>query len=598
VPWQREIMDLVNDPLVREIWVIKSAQVGWTEILLNVIGYYVDCDPSPLLCVQPTLELAETFSKDRVAPMVRDTPAITEKIADPKSRDSGNTLLHKKFAGGHLTIAGANSPSGLRARPIRILLCDEIDGYPASAGAEGDPFMLARKRTTTFWNRKILAGSTPTIKGQSRVETGYDSSDQRHFEFACYHCATFQRLVWSQVKWTELGAPAEDACYQCVHCGEYMNEAERQIILQREYRVVALKPFAGIAGLHINELMSPFVTLGEMAVSFLDAKKLPETFQVWINTSLGETWEDSANIAPEGLAKRRETYGIESIPAGVIMLTIGVDTQDDRLEWLLVGHGAGEENWVVKPGVLRGDPGVGPDRGVWQELTGIRHRQYYTEDGRLLRVQATGIDSGGHFATQVYNYAHRYRFEHVYALKGQGGQGRLIWPRKPGKTKLSKADVYSIGVDAAKDLLYGRLARISAPSAGEPKAGFIHLPADVDEEWLEQLTSETKVYHKAAGRRVAVWRPKRIGIRTEGQDTWIYAYAVMLGRTVGRGVSIDQLAAALAARAQPKLPTPAAGTSQEAPTSDTIQPPDPPPKRPPPKKRPRFRVSRSSYLKR
>src|SRR5882672_4269896 len=238
-PYQRGLMDAVADPAIREIWVMKAAQIGWTEILNNVIGFHIDQDPAPILLVQPNLEMAEAWSKDRLAPMIRDTPALRGKIADPRARDTGNTLLHKTFAGGHLTIAGANSPAGLASRPIRIVLFDEVDKFPSSAGAEGDPISLGKKRSTTFWNRKMLAGSTPTIKGSSRVEEGFEASDQRYYFVPCPHCQEFQRLTWPQVRWPE-GRP-EAAVYVCQHCGAEISEAQKPaMILAGEWR--ASKP--------------------------------------------------------------------------------------------------------------------------------------------------------------------------------------------------------------------------------------------------------------------------------------------------------------------------------------------------------------------
>lgn len=587
-------MDAVNDPTVREIWVMKSAQVGWSEILLNVAGYFIDLDPSPILMIQPTLEIAEAFSKDRLAPMIRDTPALTGKVADPKSRDSGNTLLHKKFPGGHITLAGANSPQGLRSRPIRILLADEIDGYPRTAGAEGDPFLLGRKRTTAFWNRRILAGSTPTIKGQSRVEEGFENSDQRYFHYACPHCGQYQRLVWSQVKWTEYGLPPEEAVYQCIHCGEAITEGQRQEMLLAGYKVVPAKKFNGIAGFHINELMSPFVSLGEMAVHFVEAKKLPETLQSFINASLGETWEDTASsVEPEGLLTRRETYTADSLPADIALLTLGVDVQDDRLEVQLHGYWRDEECYVVEHKVFRGDPGVPPTRGVWKELTEYRQKRFMTGDGRTLVIQATCVDFGGHYSQQVANYAYRYRFQRVFAIRGQGGVGKLAWPRRPGKTKLSKADIYTIGVDTIKDVLYGRLAKVTSPGPG-----FIHLPATVDEEWADQLASETKIFMKSKGRRVSVWRPKRHGVRQEAQDCWNYAYAAMLARDVDLNKlcsAIEQRRGEMIERQPKKAAAKARGKAEASPNDQ--EPSTPRPLKP--KKRRRIRGPvRSKYLQR
>ena len=222
---------------------MKSAQTGWTEILSNVIGYHVDQDPSPILMVQPTLEMGEAYAKDRLAPMIRDTPALQNRIADPKARDSGNTLLHKSFTGGRLTIAGANSPAGLASRPIRIVLFDEVDRFPTSAGTEGDPIALGIKRTRTFWNRKVLAGSTPTIKGASRIEVGFEQSDQRYYHVPCTHCGEFQRLVWANVRWPD-GQP-ERAVYVCQHCGVELTDADKPGMLERgEWR--GSKPFDGI----------------------------------------------------------------------------------------------------------------------------------------------------------------------------------------------------------------------------------------------------------------------------------------------------------------------------------------------------------------
>ena len=513
-------MDAVTDETVKEVWIQKSAQVGWTEILNNVIGYHVHQDPAPMLLVQPTLEMAESWSKDRFAPMVRDTPALTERIADPKARDSGNTLLHKKFTGGHLTVAGANSPSGLASRPIRIVLFDEVDRYPSSAGTEGDPISLGRKRTATFWSRKVLAGSTPTIKGSSRIEAGFESGDQRFYYVPCPHCGEFQRLVWAQVKWPE-GQP-ELAEYVCVACGAILTEADKAEMLQAgEWR--GSKPFSGIASFHISELYSPWSTWAEMAVAFIQAKRFPETLQTWINTALGETYEERGEqVETVGLAQRREPYTAQSIPQQVLMLTAGVDVQDDRLEVTIVGFGKDEETWIVEHGVLRGDPG---SDSLWHDLDGYMARKRETEDGRPLLIEAQAIDSGGHFTQQVYAYCAKRKARRVWAIKGAGGFGRLIWPKSAGRAGKTSAQVFIVGVDTAKDVLYGRMKRVH-----QPGAGYIHFPVSVDEVYFDQLTAETLIYRMVQGRRVRSYKPRSSGSRTEALDCLVYAYAAFIGR--------------------------------------------------------------------
>lgn len=199
-PYQKAIMDSVSDPRVEMIVVMSSAQVGKTEIINNIVGYYIQQDPAPMLVVQPTEKMAESWSMDRLSPMIRDTETLRELVKDPRSRESGNKILYKRFPGGHITIAGSNSPSSLASRPVRIVLCDEVDRYPPSAGSEGDPVNLAKKRATTFWNRKIILTSTPTIKDFSRIELAYSQSDQRRYYVPCNACGEYQTLKWSQVR--------------------------------------------------------------------------------------------------------------------------------------------------------------------------------------------------------------------------------------------------------------------------------------------------------------------------------------------------------------------------------------------------------------
>ena len=519
-PFQRGIMDAVTDPDVREIWVMKSAQIGWTELLLNTIGFFVHQQPSPMLFVASTLEIGEAFSKDRLAPTVRDTPALAAKIRDTKQRDGGNTLMHKVFPNGHLTIGGANSPSGLASRPVRVVFFDEVDRFPASAGTEGDPISLGKKRTTTFRRSKVLAGSTPTIKGASRIEAGFESGDQRYYFVPCPHCGEFQRLLWANVRWDE--NQPETAHYVCSACGTLLTDADKpEMLRQGEWR--ASRPANGIASFHLSELYSPWVTWPEMARSFLEAKRLPETLQTFINVSLGECWEEKGEaLEPVGLLARREGYTAAALPPGCLLLTMGTDVQDDRLESTVWAWGRDEECWRVEHVVLKGDPG---SQLLWADHDDLLKRRYRTDDGRELVIEAAAIDSGGHFTEQVYAYAARRKRFRVWAVKGAAGQGRLVWPKKASRGGKSRADVYIVGVDTVKDLLYGRLKRIAAPGPG-----YVHLDASLDDGGADQLTSETMVYRVAMGRRVRVWKPRATGVRNEQLDCWIYAYAAMIGR--------------------------------------------------------------------
>lgn len=518
-------MDAVNDPLIQTVVLMTSAQIGKTTVLENILGYYICHDPAPILLVMPTEAMAESFSKDRLAPMSRDTPALKGKLPDPKSRDPGNTTLHKQFPGGHITMVGANSPSGLASRPIRIVLCDEVDRYPSSAGTEGDPVNLATKRAATFWNRRIVLTSTPTIKGFSRIETAFHDSDQRRYYVPCPHCAAFQTLQWSNLNF----APdnPDGAALACVECGGLIEEKHKQAMLVNgEWR--AENPAAtGIAGFHLNELYSPWRRWRDVVKDFLSAKKNPETLKTWVNTSLGETWEEQAEKSdPVSLLKRRENYTSSRFPSDILYLTCGVDCQDDRLElevigWRQTARDEPPESWGVEYQVLRGDPAR---LDVWNQLDAVLLGEWHCEDRRTLRIGAACVDSGGHHTAQVYAFCEARKGRHVYAIKGMPG-ARPVWSHKAGRSHKYKAQVWHVGSDTAKDAWYSRL-RIK-----EPGPGYCHFPQTYDETYFDGLTAEQVRTKYSKGRPVREWfcPPHR---RNEPLDCRSYALAALLARPV------------------------------------------------------------------
>lgn len=509
-PYQRGIMNAVNDPEVDTVIVMSSAQVGKTELILNTIGYYVDYDPSPILLLQPTLEMAEAFSKDRLAPMFRDTTALKNKLGDPKARNSGNTLLHKTFPGGHITMAGANSPSSLASRPIRILLADEVDRYPVSAGTEGDPLNLAAKRTTTFWNKKKVYVSTPTIKGASRIEAEYEDSTMEEWCLPCPHCGSIQPLTWGQIRF-------EDVTMECIHCRERASEFEWKA---NAGIWVARKDHPNKRGFHLNELASPWKRWEEIISDFREAKKNTETFKVWVNTSLGESWEEKGDTADEEmLIKRRERYNCQ-VPRDVLVLTAGVDTQDDRLEVEVVGWGKGKESWGIEYKVFYGDPA---QNVVWQQLDEYLNRDFKYEDGSGLRISCACIDSGGHFTTEVYKFCKTKEHRRIFAVKGQGGEGKPL-VGKASRSNREGVALFNLGVDTGKETL---LSRLKIDFEGE---GYCHFPIEsdrgYDETYFKGLTSEKRVIKYYRGRPKIEW-VKRSGTRNEPLDLRNYATAAL-----------------------------------------------------------------------
>ena len=508
--YQRGIMDACSDPSVKEVVVMCAAQLGKSEILLNTIGYHMAHDPAPILMMQPTVDMAQSFSKDRVtAGLLRSTPALRGKVKDSKAKDANNTTLHKVFPGGALSLVGANSPSSLASRPIRVVLCDEVDRYPPSAGEEGDPISLAKRRAATFWNRKIIEVSTPTNRGASRIELAYEESDKRKFMVPCHDCGERQELVWSQVQWTDPKNPH----YACEHCGSCWTDANRNRAIARG-EWVATKPFNGMAGFHLSALYSPWVVLADAVEEFLASKKDPMRLKTFVNTFLGETWEDQGEgVDDVEIAKRREDY--EDMPDQVVMLTAGVDVQDDRLEVEVVGWGAGEESWSIDYRVLHGDPS---SPQLWQQLDEVLLRTFEHPIGKPMIIRATCVDSGGHHTRAVYNYAKTRAGHRVFAIKGVGGEGKPIVGR-PSKNNIGKVPLYPVGVDTAKEMFYARLRM------EEPGPGYCHFHQRLDDEHFRQLTAEKQVirYHKGYPKRG--WIKTRT--RNEALDVRIYAIAAL-----------------------------------------------------------------------
>lgn len=569
-------MDAVTDPKNERVVFMTSAQVGKTEILLNVSGYHIDFDPSPLMLLQPTVQMAEAFSEDRLKPMLRDTPALRGKVKEGRSRGAGSTKLHKIFHGGHLTMAGANSPATLASRPIRVLLMDEVDRYPASAGEEGDPVKLAIKRTNNFWNRRIVMASTPTVKGFSRIEKEFELSDKRFFYVPCPHCQEEQRLQWGNVTWPE-GRPKE-AVLRCVSCSGSITNAQKNVAVSRG-RWIATAPFNGIAGFHLNELYSPWRTLAQIAEDYLVAKDDPALYQVWVNTSLGETYDDTGEkIDEHDLLSRCEPWpeGID-VPARGLVLTCGVDTQPDRLEVEVVAWAGGEESWSIDYHVIHGDPEIkeGAPGSPWSDLTDHIRRKWKHESGLEVAIESTCIDSGGHNTQAVYEYVKKHSGERVFAIKGRGGEGIPIVGnpsrKRAGKKTKRPVDVYIVGVDQAKAIIYKRL-QMEAPGPGYP-----HFPAGRSADYFRGLTCEKMRVRYVKGMPKREWfKPDKA--RNEPLDCRVYAFAAL----ILRAPQFDKVAWRMRQRAQevaarPALKVVSVKNEEEEPEIRPVESEQPPP---------------------
>lgn len=527
-PYLREIMDALADPRVERVVFKKSKRVGATEAIINVIGFYMDQQPTTIGVMQPTIPEARGWSKEQLQPSIDATPRLTGLLKDTGGRrDPDNTTLRKTFPGGQLFVVGGNSATGLRRRNIQIIIGDEVDAYGVTArGAsdEGDPFTLFTGRSENFRFRKIFETSTPTVKGRSRIGRDYDFTDQRQYYVPCPHCGHMQTFKWAQFRWENqdpstvhyiCGDIDQETGELTAGCGKSIGEEHKgKMVRAGEWR--PQRPGRPVRGYFIWAAYSLLSTWVRMVQQWLEAQGDREKLKVFVNQVLGEEWEEDAGeeVDPGPLAARRERWAVD-VPQKAAVLCAGVDTQGDRLEASVWAFGAGLERWVVRHQVLWGDP-LKPD--VWEHLALLLFQEWEHETGFRLRIQATAVDSGGHHTDAVYGFCDAYARRNVFPIKGSSTPGAApVTP--PGPRSAHR--LVMVGTDAIKDMIYAGLRE------DEPGPGFIHFPLRLDEEYFRQLTAEEVKTRYVRGKPTRRYELKA-GRRAEALDCAVYAHAALL----------------------------------------------------------------------
>jgi len=481
---------------------MKASRVGYTLCMSAAIGYHIHHAPSSILVVQPTVEDAKNFSKETIAPMLRDVPVLAKVVFDDVDgkgpRDSSTTLTHKAFPGGILSLVGANSGTGFRRVSRRVIMFDEVDAYPPSAGNEGDPIALGMKRAEYFWNRKIIAGSTPLIAGSSRIEEMFEAGDRRRYYVPCPSCGHMDFLTFDRkserghvMRWPD--DEPERAFFECRAGACVIEETSKRTMLERgEWR--ADDEFTGHASFHIWSAysLSPNATWGQIAVEFLVAKRGgTEKLKTFVNTTLGETWKERGEAPDwERLYQRREQYAIGTVPDGPIVLTCGVDVQKDRLVYEVVGWAPNKESWSVDAGELHGDTALD---STWAQLDALLSRAFVGADGRDHSIAMLAVDSG--YNTQVvYGWARQHPMSRVIACKGMSTARMLVSTPSPvdvtvrGRKMQRGYKVWPTSPDIGKAELYGWL-RLKLDENGEAPPGYCHFP-EHGQEFFKQITGE------------------------------------------------------------------------------------------------------------
>lgn len=590
----RGIEDAFDDPRIREITVKKSGQTALTTAALNYIGKTIHYDPSGWLVVYPTVGAVRRFSKRKLGPMIRDCEVLKDRVKDSSKKSDIGDIFEKTYPGGFVSMVSAKSLSSLSAQSIQRILIDELNRIPQEAGNEGDTMTIIRTRTKGFKETyKLIKISTPTEKGLSLISQEFERSDQRYYFVPCPVCGYAQTLRLENLHWEksiELGEAQElprgmkdnerdtilhfknqkkafkwtgkefekidydyilellnkrpflsngklhhpsTAYYECEKCSAHLNDKNHRLYMVKNG--VWIKQNTSIndhAGFFLNELYSPLSSYEYVVLQFLEAKDNVIKLKSFTNLVLGEDWEDKtrAEMDSNSLVFRCENYG-PKLSEGVIVLTAGVDTQDDRLEIKIKGWGLGDQSWLIDYEVIPGNPG---EDKVWQQLDLYLQRTYEHHYGAILRIGATCVDMLGHHTQQVLKYCNARSARNIYAIFGKGDTDTPIpvFTIKASKSKDGKFDAYRIGVDAAKELIYSRLSILDFGS------GYMHFPKELrinkdtqkgeplDIPYFEGLTAEKQIETFERGKQKRRW--VKIRARNEPLDLEVYAYAARL----------------------------------------------------------------------
>lgn len=527
LPFQAPMLRAITSGKYELVVVKKSARVGYTKILNHVIGYHIEHKPSSILLVQPTIEDGEGYSKEELAPYLRDVECLRDLVSDAKAKDGTNTLNHKLYPGGVFSIIGANSPRGFRRISRRVILLDEVSGFPKSAGPEGSPVKLAIKRSEYYADRICVAGSTPTIEGECEISRMFEETDQNYFFVPCPHCGEFQYFKFKNLKWPD-GAP-QDAYFECeVNKCVIEHKHKFDMIEKGEFRPTSESKKSRVIGFHIWAAYSysPNSTWGNIAEEFLEAKRGgAESIKTFVNTVTGEAYsEDYAEKTNvKDFQGRSENFGISNIPEKTILLTAGVDVQDNRLAIEIVGWGEGDESWVISYEEIFGNPA---EQAVWDQLDNVLLSPVEHPVYGKIRIQAVAVDTGGHHAHEVYAYCRDRKKYGFIAIKGASQRGKPAIGKASsqdinlrGRTLKRGVQLYTIGVDTIKNVIYSRMKIL------EPGAKYVHFSNDLRDDFYQGITSERKVTKFSRGKLITEWKKLNSHVRNESWDCLVYAFA-------------------------------------------------------------------------
>ncbi|MCM2434142.1 phage terminase large subunit family protein [Agrobacterium rosae] len=507
-PPQVEIADAIGNSAIERVTLVKPVRVGFTTLLTSAMASFCSNDPAPILSLLPTESDCRDYMVSDVEPVFDASPTLQGILSSDDKKGGRNTLLSRRFPGGFLKVIAAKSPRNLRRHNVRILFMDEVDGMTNTK--EGSAPILAERRTLSFSDRKIVMGSTPVYEATSHVLRAYEHSDKRIYEVPCPECGHFHEIQWADIQWPE-GEP-EKAYYVCVECGSVVDERHKpEMVTNGRWR--ALKPeVKDHAGFRMNALISllPNASWGRLAKEFVSVKNDPSTLQTFVNTILAQGWKDEADELDDiEISERAEDFGFEAIPVAVMIITAGVDVQDDRLEVTFIGWDKEGVPYVLGHEVIWGRY---DDTVTWGELDILLSTQWDHPLGGRIKVDATCVDSSdGETMETVYRFAFPRFNRKVYAIKGAAGNRPWI---ERSKSTVKGGRLFIVGVDGIKSNIMGRLTR--------PRS--MRFSKDLAPVWYEQVAGERMEITYKRGQTVRQFVPVP-GRRHEALDCTVYAFA-------------------------------------------------------------------------
>lgn len=529
-PYVKEILEILGNDFfdIKEITLMWGAQLGKTRTILNFLGYCIDNDPGPILITLPSLPIAKDWSKERLTPLIDETHKIKEKFKG-SSRDTDNAILSKTFPGGKLKIVSAGIASMLRSTPIRFLLMDELDAYPLDVENEGSPIDLAKRRTNTFNNKKILKVSTPTIKNKSNIEIEYEKSDKRKYHVPCPHCNHYQELVFDKMKFQEKEVNgvkkviSNSIYYECESCKGEIKEKHKTSMLKNGKWVKTNPDITDHAGFHLNSLYCPigWFSWENICNEFIEARNDKNKLKQFINTILAETYEeDNTEIEVNTLIERKEDYSFFELKDDIILLTAGIDVQENRLAVVVLGFGEKEKIQVVYHNEIFGDT---TQDEIYDKMYNLLKTKIKHKSGQELSIRRAFIDTGGKKTTQqVYKMCYKYK-DLFKAIKGSSSKNDVRVRKGNNQSssvngKIKNVELFLLNTELFKDELFMRLS-IEENNLNK----YISFGKDLTDEFFHQLTSEKIVYKEKNNRIYSTYEKTRS--RNEALDCFVYALA-------------------------------------------------------------------------